>query len=52
MSESWFGRLRIHRLETAPLSEVQQRLPPYGLYWRDRLRSLGELLDRIPDDDA
>ncbi|AZP19431.1 ArsR/SmtB family transcription factor [Streptomyces aquilus] len=52
VSEQRSGRQRIYRLEAAPLAEVQDWLHPYERFWRDRLKGLGELLDRMPDDDA
>ncbi|MFE0513326.1 transcriptional regulator, partial [Streptomyces sp. NPDC058964] len=51
VSERRSGRQRIYRLEAAPLAEVQDWLHPYERFWRDRLKGLGELLDRMPDDD-
>ena len=51
VSEERSGRLRIYRLEAMPLAEVQDWLHPYERFWRDRLKDLGGLLDRMPDDD-
>lgn len=51
VSEQRAGRRRIYRLEAAPLAEVQDWLHPYERFWRERLKGLGELLDRLPDDD-
>ncbi|MEU8982449.1 ArsR/SmtB family transcription factor [Streptomyces sp. NPDC058246] len=51
VSEERAGRQRIYRLEAAPLAEVQDWLHPYERFWRDRLKGLGDLLDRMPDDD-
>ncbi|MCL7490802.1 MULTISPECIES: helix-turn-helix transcriptional regulator [Streptomyces] len=51
VSEERVGRQRIYRLEAAPLAEVQDWLHPYERFWRDRLKGLGELLDRMPDDE-
>ncbi|MFC4611877.1 ArsR/SmtB family transcription factor [Streptomyces maoxianensis] len=51
VSEERTGRQRIYRLEAAPLAEVQDWLHPYERFWRDRLKGLGELLDRMPDDE-
>lgn len=51
VSEQRSGRQRIYRLEAAPLAEVQDWLHPYERFWRDRLKGLGELLDRMPDDE-
>ncbi|WP_329336424.1 metalloregulator ArsR/SmtB family transcription factor [Streptomyces sp. NBC_00663] len=52
VAEQRSGRQRIYRLEAAPLAEVQDWLHPYERFWRGRLRELGELLDRMPDDGA
>jgi DNA-binding transcriptional ArsR family regulator len=51
VSEQRSGRQRIYRLRAAPLAEVQDWLHPYERFWRDRMKGLGELLDRMPDDD-
>ncbi|MEU1305053.1 metalloregulator ArsR/SmtB family transcription factor [Streptomyces shenzhenensis] len=51
VSEQRSGRQRIYRLEAAPLAEVQDWLHPYERFWRDRLKGLAELLDRMPDGD-
>ncbi|MDI1457942.1 metalloregulator ArsR/SmtB family transcription factor [Streptomyces sp. ATE26] len=51
VSERRSGRQRIYRLEAAPLADVQDWLHPYERFWRDRLRDLGDLLDRMPDDE-
>ncbi|MFI1394049.1 ArsR/SmtB family transcription factor [Streptomyces sp. NPDC020681] len=52
VSEERSGRQRIYRLEAAPLAEVQDWLHPYERFWRDRFKGLGELLDRMPDDES
>lgn len=52
VSEQRAGRQRIYRLEAAPLSEVQDWLGPYERFWRAKLAGLGELLDRIPHEEA
>ncbi|MFJ5802150.1 ArsR/SmtB family transcription factor [Streptomyces decoyicus] len=52
VSEARAGRQRIYRLDAAPLAEVQDWLHPYERFWRDRLMGLGELLDRMPDDET
>lgn len=51
VAEERSGRQRIYRLEAVPLAEVQDWLSPYERFWRDRLKSLGALLDRMPDDE-
>ncbi|WP_028799094.1 metalloregulator ArsR/SmtB family transcription factor [Streptomyces sp. 142MFCol3.1] len=50
VSEERAGRQRIYRLEATPLAEVQDWLHPYERFWRDRLKGLAALLDRMPDD--
>lgn len=50
VSEERAGRQRIYRLEAAPLADVQDWLHPYERFWRDRLKGLGDLLDRMSDD--
>ena len=50
VSEERAGRQRIYRLEAAPLADVQDWLHPYERFWHDRLKGLGDLLDRMPDD--
>lgn len=52
VSEERKGRQRIYRLEAAPFAEVQDWLHPYERFWRDRLKGLSDLLDRLPDDEA
>lgn len=39
------GRHRYYHLEPGPLAEVEEWLHPFGQYWRQRMRSLRELLD-------
>jgi DNA-binding transcriptional ArsR family regulator len=51
VSEQRSGRQRIYRLEAGPLAEVQDWLHPYERFWRETLKGLGDLLDRMPDDD-
>ncbi|KAF4410299.1 MULTISPECIES: ArsR/SmtB family transcription factor [Streptomyces] len=52
VSEERRGRQRIYRLEAAPLAEVQDWLHPYERFWREKLKGLGDLLDRMPEDEA
>ncbi|MEW2252002.1 MULTISPECIES: metalloregulator ArsR/SmtB family transcription factor [unclassified Streptomyces] len=51
VSEQRAGRQRIYRLEAVPLAEVQDWLRPYERFWREQLKGLGDLLDRMPDDE-
>ncbi|MET8630467.1 metalloregulator ArsR/SmtB family transcription factor [Kitasatospora sp. NPDC004669] len=39
------GRHRYYHLEPGPLAEVEEWLHPFEKYWRQRMRSLRELLD-------
>lgn len=39
------GRQRYYHLEPDPLVEVRDWLHPFEHYWRERMRSLRELLD-------
>ncbi|MGW3044712.1 ArsR/SmtB family transcription factor [Kitasatospora sp. NPDC001159] len=39
------GRHRYYHLEPGPLAEVEEWLHPFEQYWRQRMRSLRELLD-------
>ncbi|MEU9305420.1 metalloregulator ArsR/SmtB family transcription factor [Streptomyces sp. NPDC048269] len=52
VTEERAGRQRIYRLEATPLADVQDWLHPYERFWRDRFKDLGELLDRLPDDET
>ncbi|MFI6482123.1 ArsR/SmtB family transcription factor [Nonomuraea sp. NPDC050663] len=52
VSEERQGRQRVYRLEAAPLAEVQDWLHPYERFWREKLRGLGDLLDRMPDNET
>lgn len=42
------GRERHYRLTAAPLAEVGAWLHPFERYWRDRLRSLADMLEEEP----
>jgi DNA-binding transcriptional ArsR family regulator len=44
------GRERYYRLHAEPLAEVEQWLHPFERYWRDRLRSLSDVLDEDEED--
>jgi DNA-binding transcriptional ArsR family regulator len=39
------GRQRHYHLDASPLAEVDQWLHPFERYWRDRLRSLSDVLE-------
>ncbi|MDI1461500.1 metalloregulator ArsR/SmtB family transcription factor [Catellatospora sp. KI3] len=39
------GRQRFYHLQPQPLAEVGQWLHPFEHYWRERLRSLRDVLD-------
>lgn len=44
VSEEIRGRQRIYRLDPAPLAQVSDWLHPYEVYWKERMRSLNEVL--------
>jgi DNA-binding transcriptional ArsR family regulator len=39
------GRQRHYHLTTAPLEQVSEWLHPFERYWRDRLRTLADLVE-------
>ncbi|RKT84097.1 regulatory protein, arsR family [Saccharopolyspora antimicrobica] len=39
------GRQRLYHLEAAPLEQISEWLHPFERFWRDRLRSMAELLE-------
>lgn len=45
VSERRSGRERHYRLEGGPLLDLQEWLHPYEIFWRRRLRALGDVLD-------
>ena len=45
------GRQRHYHLDAGPLAEVDQWLHPFERYWRDRLRSLSDVLDEEAEHD-
>jgi DNA-binding transcriptional ArsR family regulator len=45
VSQARSGRLRLYELQAQPLAEVRAWLGPYERFWRDRLRTLRNLLD-------
>ena len=45
VSQARNGRLRLYELQAQPLVEVRAWLGPYERFWRDRLRTLRNLLD-------
>ncbi|MFJ4771059.1 ArsR/SmtB family transcription factor [Streptomyces uncialis] len=51
VSESRAGRQRLYRLEASALYEVQEWLHPFERFWRDRLRSLSDVLDTLDGDE-
>lgn len=42
------GRERHYHLSAGPLTEVGEWLHPFERYWRDRLRSLSDVLEEDP----
>jgi DNA-binding transcriptional ArsR family regulator len=45
VSQARSGRHRLYELQAQPLAEVRAWLGPYERFWRDRLRTLRNLLD-------
>ena len=43
------GRQRFYRLEAAPLEQVSAWLHPFERFWRERLRSMADLLEAEED---
>ncbi|MFD8706728.1 ArsR/SmtB family transcription factor [Kitasatospora sp. NPDC059648] len=43
------GRHRYYHLEPGPLAEVEEWLRPFERYWRQRMRSLRDVLDEESD---
>ncbi len=51
VDETRSGRQRLYRVTGEPLGELMDWLTPYERFWRDRLASLGEVLERMDDDE-
>ncbi|MFG1948114.1 ArsR/SmtB family transcription factor [Nonomuraea sp. NPDC048826] len=45
------GRQRLYHLAPAPLAQVDAWLHPFERYWRDRLRTLADLLETHDSED-
>ncbi|AXB49145.1 ArsR/SmtB family transcription factor [Amycolatopsis albispora] len=46
------GRQRFYHLEAAPLAQVGDWLHPFERFWRERLRSMADLVENeLPDQD-
>lgn len=43
------GRQRLYHLEAEPLERISDWLHPFERFWRDRLRSMAELLENEED---
>lgn len=43
------GRHRFYRVTGEPMAELVDWLTPYERFWRDRMRALGRVLDRMDD---
>ncbi|MEB3030708.1 ArsR/SmtB family transcription factor [[Mycobacterium] nativiensis] len=43
------GRQRLYHLEPAPLEQVSAWLHPFERFWRERLRSMADLLENEED---
>jgi DNA-binding transcriptional ArsR family regulator len=47
VAEDRYGRFRHYRVNPEPLQEISAWLSPHERYWRERLTTLGEVLDDI-----
>jgi DNA-binding transcriptional ArsR family regulator len=47
VAEDKHGRFRHYRVNPAPLQDISEWLSPHERYWRERLTTLGEVLDEI-----
>lgn len=47
--DSVHGRERVYELAPEPLAEIGTWLRPFEAYWRDRLRTLADLLEGEPE---
>jgi len=45
------GRHRFYRVTGEPMAELIDWLSPYERFWRNRMSALGDVLDRLGDDD-
>lgn len=46
VSERRAGRQRIYRLEPQPLQEIELWMRSYQRFWRNKMRALGDYLDK------
>ncbi len=51
VDETQAGRQRMYRVTARPLGDLMDWLTPYERFWRDRMSALGDVLDRMDDDD-
>lgn len=51
VDETRSGRHRVYHVTGQPLGELMEWLTPYERFWRDRMAALGEVLDRMDDDE-
>jgi DNA-binding transcriptional ArsR family regulator len=49
VAEDRRGRFRHYRVNHEPLQEISSWLSPHERYWRERLTTLGEVLDDISE---
>ncbi|SFO94382.1 DNA-binding transcriptional regulator, ArsR family [Amycolatopsis arida] len=49
VTETKRGRHRYYAVNPGPLYELRQWLTPYERFWRDRLASMGDVLDELGD---
>jgi DNA-binding transcriptional ArsR family regulator len=50
VSETKHGRFRYYSINLGPLHELGQWLNPYERFWRDRLATIGDILDDAEND--
>lgn len=51
VDETQEGRRRVYRVTAEPLGDLMEWLTPYERFWRDRMAALGQVLDRMDDDE-
>ncbi|WP_432489613.1 ArsR/SmtB family transcription factor [Kineococcus sp. SYSU DK018] len=51
VQERHVGRQRLYRVTGEPLSELIDWLTPYERFWRGRMAALGDVLERMDDED-
>jgi DNA-binding transcriptional ArsR family regulator len=51
VAENKHGRFRYYQVNPGPLQAISAWLSPHERYWRERLTSLGEVLDEIGNEE-